>query len=88
MTSRSPAGLHVGTGSPNVARFSEPVRQSTISMTLIGRNAVAGTMRYDAGSTTATFTPSAPLAYQTSHTATVKDAKDQSGNTISPNPVS
>jgi hypothetical protein len=34
-------------------------------------NPVAGTVSYNSGNTTATFTPSAPLAYSTTYTATI-----------------
>jgi O-glycosyl hydrolase len=44
---------------------------STFTLTAAGGGAVAGTVTYDAGSMTATFTPSANLAFSTQYTATI-----------------
>ncbi len=45
-------------------------------------NLVAGTTAYDAGTQTATFTPSAALAASTTYTATVSGAADAAGNVM------
>ena len=87
LTSRSPApGSTSEPASTSViAKFSEPVQASTISMSLTGpAGAVTGTTSYDASSTTATFTPSSPLAHETTYTASVSGAADPSGNVMSP----
>jgi methionine-rich copper-binding protein CopC len=83
VTSTSPAAnaSGVATSTPVRATFSEPVQASTIAMTVSGN--VTGTTSYDASSLTATFTPSAPLANQTTYTVTVGGAKDLAGNTMS-----
>ena len=69
------------------ATFSEAMDPATINGTTFtvrptssGTN-LAGTVTYNAGTNTATFTPSAPLASGTSYTATVTTgAKDAFGN--------
>ena len=68
------------------ATFSEPMDPATITTTTFtlrptssGTN-LAGTVTYNAGTNTATFTPSAPLASGTQYTATVTTgARDVSG---------
>jgi hypothetical protein len=69
------------------ATFSEAMTAATIttaSFTLNdGTSDVAGTVDYDAGSMTATFTPGADLAADTPHTATITtDAQDAAGNPL------
>ncbi len=69
------------------ATFSEPMDPATINTTTFtvrptasGTN-LAGTVTYNAGTSTATFTPSAPLASGTQYTATVTTgARDAAGN--------
>jgi hypothetical protein len=63
------------------ATFNKAVQASTISFTLkdSANNSVAGTVGYNGVTYTATFTPSAPLAYSTTYTATVSGAQDPAG---------
>jgi Domain of unknown function (DUF4082)/Bacterial Ig-like domain/Purple acid Phosphatase, N-terminal domain len=87
ITSRAPAdgATSVPVASPVVVTFSEPVVETTIGMTLTGpAGAVAGTRTYDAATRTATFTPSAALAYSTTYQAAVSGAQDPTGNTMAP----
>ena len=72
--------------SPIVTRFSESVVASTIAMTVrpTGGSPIAGALAYDDASTTATFTPTAPLAPATTYTVSVAGATDPSGNAIAP----
>ncbi|WP_426244008.1 DUF4082 domain-containing protein [Nocardioides sp. LHG3406-4] len=69
------------------ASFSETVTPASISMVL--RNtatsaAVAATTGYDAGTQTATLTPTSPLAYSTGYTVSLSGARDAAGNTMAP----
>ena len=70
--------------------FSEAMDSATINastFTLAGAGA-AGTVTYDQPSLTATYTPSAPLALNTTYTATITTgAKDLSGNGLARNDV-
>lgn len=64
--------------------FSEPIEPSTLSVTAhAGATAVAGSISYDDGSRTATFTPSSRLASATTYSAAV-GAADTSGNALAP----
>jgi hypothetical protein len=71
-----------------VAKFSEPIKSSTLSMsvTTSGGATVAGSVAYDNQALTATFTPSANLATNTAYTVKVS-ATDLSGNAM-PSPSS
>ncbi|WP_405143782.1 DUF4082 domain-containing protein [Sphaerisporangium sp. NBC_01403] len=64
--------------------FGEPVQAGTATFTVQdSTNAtVAGTASLDAGRTTLTFAPSAPLAAGEPFTVTVSGAKDDAGNTM------
>jgi len=66
------------------ATFSEAMDATTISgstFTLSDGGSVSGAVAYDAGSQTATFTPSSDLAYNTTYTATIATgAQDSAGN--------
>lgn len=65
-----------------MATFSEPVTAGTIAMTLSSAaGPVTGTVGYDSASQTATFTPSAALAGNTTYTATAS-ATDTAGNAM------
>jgi Tol biopolymer transport system component len=65
----------VGVGAAISATFTEPMNGSTIdSNTFTLDNGVTGTVTYDANSTTATFTPSSKLHYDTTYTATITTA--------------
>jgi len=87
IAARAPAPGAVGvptTGAVSVT-FSEPVTASSIVMTLAGPSgAVAGTTAYNAGSSTATFTPAAALATSTGYTVAVSGARDAAGNVMAP----
>src|SRR5205814_1212240 len=66
-----------------IATFSEPVTASSITMTLTGPSgSVSGAVAYDSATTTATFTPTSPLATSTSYTAAVSGARDAAGNVM------
>ncbi|HVD61166.1 MAG TPA: Ig-like domain-containing protein, partial [Gemmatimonadaceae bacterium] len=90
VTSMSPAngstGIPVNTGI--TVTFSEPMDAATIgsSVTLQITSSgvsVPGTVTYVSGSLTASFVPSAPLAFSTSYTLTATtSAKDVSGNPL------
>ncbi|WP_309238604.1 N,N-dimethylformamidase beta subunit family domain-containing protein [Actinoplanes aureus] len=81
VTTRTPApgATGVATGTKVSAAFSEPVQGGTVTMSLSN---TAGTTAYDPGTGTATFTPAAALAANTTYTATVSGAKDLAGNTM------
>jgi methionine-rich copper-binding protein CopC len=66
------------------AGFSEPVRSSSISMTVTDASghAVAGSTSYDAPSRVATFSPSSALSAGTTYTVKVSGAGDLAGNAM------
>src|SRR5262249_53580322 len=68
------------------ATFSEAVQSSTISFVLkdAANNTVAASLGYNSSTLTATLTPSAPLAANTTYTAAVAGARDPAGNTMPP----
>ena len=85
--SASPIAGATGVGRNKVVTvtFSEPMTASTITTSSFklteGVNAIAGTVAYSG--TTATFTPSAPLAAGTTYTARITTgAKDLAGNSF------
>jgi O-glycosyl hydrolase len=66
----------VNIGNNLTAIFSMPMNSSTITastftLTGPGNTAVSGLVSYNTGTSTATFTPNASLAYNTSYTATI-----------------
>lgn len=66
----------VGVGSTITATFSEAMQASTITASSFtvtdgSGNSVAGSVSYSTGNNTATFTPSADLAYATMYTAAI-----------------
>ncbi len=68
------------------ATFSEAMNASTITGATFTLTGVAGAVAYNSGTNTATFTPSANLAYNTTYTATVTTGvKDISGNNMASN---
>ncbi len=77
--------INVGVGTAITATFSQPMNASTLTtstFTLMDQsgNAVAGSVTYSSSNDTATFTPTAPLAYSTSYTASITTgAMDTSG---------
>jgi len=84
---RSPAAGATGVASNAsvVVIFTESVDPSTVTaarFTLTGAGAVAGTVRYDAANATATFIPSAPLAFSASYTVALSGITDLSGNPL------
>ena len=68
------------------ATFNQQVSGSSVTFTLKNPlNAdVPGSVSYDAGSNTATFTPSSALSHDTTYTATVSGATNSSGQTMAP----
>jgi len=65
------------------ATFSEAMNASTITTSSFTLDGVAGSISYDSGTYTATFTPSADLAYSTTYTATLSTAiTDAAGNPL------
>jgi Tol biopolymer transport system component len=85
--STSPANnaKSVGVGAAITATFSEPMSGSTIDTnTFTLDNGTTGTVTYDANSSTATFTPTSKLDYDTTYTATITTAvQDLAGNPMS-----
>ena len=71
---------------PAAGEFSESVTGPTVSMVLRGpaNQVVPSATSYDAGTRTATLTPTTDLAYSTSYTVEVSGARDGSSNTMSP----
>jgi O-glycosyl hydrolase len=68
--------MNVNVGNALTATFSLPMNSSTITastftLTGPGSTAVAGLVTYNTATSTATFTPSASLAYLTTYTATI-----------------
>jgi methionine-rich copper-binding protein CopC len=66
------------------ATFDKAIQPGTVSFTVTGPNnsAVAGSLSYDSSTDTSTFSPSSPLAYQTTYSATVSGAQDAAGHTM------
>ena len=87
MTSESPAAsaTDVSLSTPLTATFNEEVQSSTIAFTLTSSSgsSVAGTLAYNPTTVTATFTPNAALAYNTTYTAKVSGAENSSGTAMS-----
>src|SRR5208282_2920375 len=87
VTSEMPAPNTTGVtvSSPVTATFNEAVQSSTVSLMLTSSagTSVPGTLSYNTTTNTETFTPTAPLAYGTSYTATVSGAKDTAGDPMS-----
>ena len=67
------------------ATFSQAVVPNTVSFTLkdSGGSNVAGSVSFNASDTVATFTPTNPLAPDTTYTATVSGAQNSSGTPMS-----
>ena len=89
VTARTPATG--ATGVPATTRpsatFSEAVTPASISMVLRHsgtKQVVSSSTGYDAGTYTATLTPTAQLAYSTGYTVTVSGARDAAGNAMAP----
>lgn len=96
VSSTTPANgaTNVAISTTVTATFSEAMDATTISgttftlKTTVGATTVAGTVSYNAGTRTATFTPTSPLANNTSYTATITTGvKDAAGNAMVANKV-
>jgi O-glycosyl hydrolase len=75
-TTPSSGATGVNAGNALTATFSQPMNSSTITastftLTGPGSTAVSGLVTFNTGTSTATFTPNASLAYSTSYTATI-----------------
>ena len=79
--SPSSSATNVPAGSAITAAFSMAMDASTINAsTFTLSNGVTGTVAYDASTKTATFTPSAPLAYNTAYTARITTGAENSAD--------
>ena len=94
VTSTTPAGgaTNVDVTKAITATFSQPMNALTLTTStfnLTGPNGnVSGTVSYSGATSTATFTPSSNLAYNTSYTATITTgAQDTSGVSLTVNYV-
>jgi N-acetylneuraminic acid mutarotase len=84
ITSTTPAAGAAGVSVSTTIRavFSKAMNASTINTTTFSlNNGVTGTVSYDPATYTATFTPSANLAYNTTYTATITTGVTDSGGT-------
>jgi hypothetical protein len=87
VTSRQPAAgaASVDTSIKPSATFSEGVSNATIALTKQSDGTtIIGATSYDAGSQTATFTPTVSLEASTTYTVAVSGAKDAAGNVMDP----
>jgi len=85
VTSTSPVAgaTGVAVGTVITATFSEAMDADTITTSSFTLDSVSGSVSYDSGTYTATFTPSANLAYSTTYTATLSTAiTDVAGNPL------
>ena len=85
VTSTSPASGATGVAVDTVvtATFSEAMDDSTITTSSFTLDGVSGSVTYNSGTYTATFTPSANLSYNTTYTATLSTAvTDVVGNPL------
>jgi hypothetical protein len=87
----APSATGVAIAATLNATFSEPVVAATINATTFtvrdaASNPVAGSVSYNAGTVSATFTPSSPLAFATVYTATIRGGasgvQDLAGNAM------
>jgi len=73
----------VAVGTTVSVTFSEAMDASTITTGSFALDSVSGSVSYDSGTYTATFTPGADLAYSTTYTATLSTAiTDAAGNPL------
>ena len=85
-TSPSNGATGVAINSTITATFSEAMQASTITTDTFTVGGVAGTVTYDSGSKTATFTPSSNLSYSTIYTAIITTGvKNLAGNAMAAN---
>jgi len=85
VTSTSPEANATGVAVDTVitATFSEAMDASTITTGSFTLDGISGSISYGSGTYTATFTPSADLAYSTTYTATLSTAiTDTAGNPL------
>jgi len=85
VSSTSPVAdaTNIAVGAVITATFSEAMDSSTITASSFTLDSVAGSVSYDSGTYTATFTPSANLSYSTTYTATLSTAiTDAAGNPL------
>jgi hypothetical protein len=86
IVSRSPVADAVGVSVAAVAAatFSEAVQAGTVAIALADLlgNQVAGSLAYNAGTLTASFTPSSPLVNSKTYAVTVSSASDATGNVM------
>ncbi|MFI6447452.1 Ig-like domain-containing protein [Kitasatospora sp. NPDC050543] len=89
VTGTSPAtgATGVPAGTPVRFNFSEPLDRATVTAATVtlrttGGQPVNGTVGYDGASSSAVFTPAAPLALTTGFTATVQGVRDAAGNAL------
>jgi methionine-rich copper-binding protein CopC len=71
--------------SPVTATFNEAVQSSTIKITLTpsGGSAVSASVSYNSSNNTVTLTPSSPLGYGATYTASISGAEDTAGDPMS-----
>ena len=85
VSSTSPAADETGVavGTVVTATFSEAMNASTITTSSFTLDGVAGSVSYNSGTYTATFTPDSDLAYETTYTASLSTAiTDAVGNPL------
>ena len=81
-TTPAPGAAGVSASATVMATFSEPVHDISFELRDAANALVATTLSYNASTNTATLTPSSPLAFSATYTATVLDADDQSHNAM------
>jgi len=82
-TSPADGASDVAVGTTVTATFSEAMKASTITTSSFTLDGVAGSVSYNSGTYTATFTPSAHLSYNTTYTANLSTAiTDAAGNPL------
>jgi len=85
VSSTSPvvAATNIVVGAVITTTFSEAMDTSTITTGSFTLDGVSGSVSYDSGTNTATFTPDASLSYSTTYTATLSTAiADAAGNPL------
>jgi len=82
-TSPVAGATNITVGTVITATFSEAMDSSTITIGSFTLDSVSGSVSYDSGTYTATFTPDASLSYSTTYTATLSTAiTDAAGNPL------
>lgn len=83
-TSPADGATSVPPTNPIIVRFYDQVRPESIvlSLSASGGQPVPGTVIFDAGSGTATFTPAAALAWSSAYNVTLHAATDTAGNSL------